>query len=153
MCTQTQFGNPIWWLWHRTDQNGPVWSRDMEKWQNRDMVPFHKGPGVVLCWEMGWIDPLIQNLMTWLHRSQVTECCLVSGSITEVNWTELLLKENETGDFWAGISECLSVCKDFLQYCTLSNEYILLIIRFVVCAHQHSHIPTTTQGAYFHGQL
>ena len=58
-----------------------------------------------LCWEIWLIDPLIPSLMTWLHRSQVTECSLVSGSITEVSWISPLSKENVTGvvtGIWGG---------------------------------------------------
>jgi len=39
-----------------------------------------------LCWEIQLIDPLIPSLMTWLHRSQVTKCCLVLGQ--SQRWAE-----------------------------------------------------------------
>ena len=64
-----------------------------------------------LCWEIRLIDPLIPSLMTWLHRSQVTKCCLVSGSITEVSLISPLSKENvrgvAIGVLGIGISECV----------------------------------------------
>jgi hypothetical protein len=91
-----------------------------------------------LCWEMGWMDPLIPSLMTWVHKSQITRCCSVSASITKVSWTSPLLKENVT-----------RVVTGYLE----AGIYLLACSQCCEAAHQYSHILTTTQEAWFDEKL
>ena len=96
---------------------------------NLDTLNIHLSHfSLFLCWEIGPIDPLIPSLMTWLHRSQVTKCCLVSGLITEVSWISPLLKENATGVatgvLGAGIMSVFRCFFFFLKCCTVSNPQL-----------------------------
>ena len=113
-----------------------------------------------LCWEIGWIDPLIPSLLTWLYRSQVTRCCLVSGSITEGELNSTTIKGECDRSFYRGFGGwhfwvCLDVCRDFLKCFTHSNERSRqdLLIIDNLCARGRSHIPTPTQEAWFHAEL